>query len=115
MNRLSHSILLLVLTCLASCAASTDPAAFGRKAQTEVRKGMTKAQVRATLGAPIVATTLNGIDTWHYQKNNILKALIPLRLGGAETNRVAIVFGPQGTVTNITNVGVGYTPGLFAR
>jgi outer membrane protein assembly factor BamE (lipoprotein component of BamABCDE complex) len=115
MNRISRSIVMLVMACLASCAASTDPAAFGQKAQTEVRKGMTKSQVRSILGAPIVATTLNGADTWHYQKNNILKAMIPLRLGGAESNNVAIMFSPQGTVTNITNVGVGYTPGLFAR
>lgn len=111
----SQVLCLLCIVCLVSCAASTDPAAFGRKAQTQVTRGMTKAQVRSILGAPIMSTTLNDTETWHYQKNNILKALIPLRLGGAETNNVAVIFGPSGTVTKITNVGYGFTPGLFAR
>ncbi len=91
---------------LVSCAASTDPAAFGQKAQTEVKNGMTKDQVRAILGSPMGTTTNNGQENWHYQKNNSLKALVPLGLGGTERNFVVVRFNGNGRVSGVNNSGV---------
>lgn len=91
---------------LVSCAGSTDPAAFGQKAQTEVKKGMTKDQVREILGSPLATTSNNGQENWHYQKNNSLKALVPLGLGGTERTFVIVSFNASGRVTNVNNRGV---------
>lgn len=90
---------------LVSCAASTDPAGFGQMAQSEVKRGMTKAQVREILGSPHAITSDNGRETWIYQRNNSLRALVPLGLAGSETNFVSVRFGSSGTVLGVDNRG----------
>lgn len=98
---------------LLSCAASTDPQGFGQKAETEVKKGMTMNQVKSILGSPISSTTLNGETTWHYEKNNMLKALVPFGLGGDEKQMVAVSFNRNGKVSRVNNAGMQANFGRF--
>ncbi|WAC18113.1 outer membrane protein assembly factor BamE [Luteolibacter sp. SL250] len=90
---------------IVSCMVSTDPAAYGRMAQQEVKKGMTKDQVTEILGWPHGTSTRNGHESWIYQKRNSLKMLAPGGLAGRETHTVTVRFSPSGRVESVDNAG----------
>jgi outer membrane protein assembly factor BamE (lipoprotein component of BamABCDE complex) len=103
---------LFAIVALASCAVvSTDSAGFAQKAKTEVRKGMSRSEVRSILGKPGAITTYDSTENWHYSRLNA-RSLIPFGLGGAEAHGVIVSFDSRGVVSSI-RTGSFRTPGAF--
>lgn len=107
----TKTILLSALAAVASlgavsCKLSSNPQAFGQKAETEVKKGMSMEQVKSILGPPRLTTTHNGEVTWAYQKINFMQAALPLAPGGQSTNTVTVVFGRDQKVNRVNNTGM---------
>jgi len=109
--------LLLALGALlnfSSCSVvSTDPGAFARQAKTDVKKGMSKAQVRQLLGRPVFISTDNkGIENWCYSKSNVGRGLVPFGAAGGESAAVSVSFSPNGSVIAV-NSSTAAVPGWF--
>jgi hypothetical protein len=69
--------LLIFFGALPLCGVvSTDAAEFARLAKTNVRKGMSKSQVRSILGKPLTITSYDSTENWHYSKFNVARGLV---------------------------------------
>lgn len=75
-----------------------------RSAPSEIRRGMTKEQVRAKFGRPRQANTMNGQSVWWYTNNRIdmlAAATGGLLGGGVELKSVKVTFNRSGRVSRV--------------
>jgi outer membrane protein assembly factor BamE (lipoprotein component of BamABCDE complex) len=90
---------LLPTSLIVGCIATTDTGAFTQKANNQVRKGMSKQEVRNIMGNPFTINKMNSSETWVYSKTNIIKHFTPL--GGSAHSSVFVKFNSAGRVSSV--------------
>jgi outer membrane protein assembly factor BamE (lipoprotein component of BamABCDE complex) len=107
-NQLFRIFPLLAVLALTSCVTTYEDFTAN---QAQVKKGMTKEQVRALMGRPNGEMTMNDKETWVYSRHQS-SGIAVIGLYGIEQKGINITFGPEGRVTDINRSGFKMEPAI---